>query len=134
MKSPLNRRRFLRQSALLASTLPIAGRFASPSLLAANTPSRLRCVQIGCGGRGMSHLDAILQANKQELVAIVDVFEPRHAAVQKWLQDKGHDASRIQVFTDYRRMFDRLAPDFDAVFIAMGAKGSTVIRVEGEDK
>ncbi|MFO7661356.1 MAG: hypothetical protein R6X18_02060, partial [Chloroflexota bacterium] len=62
----------------------------------------------------MNHLDAILQANQQELVAIVDVFEPRHAAVKKWLEDKGHDAAKVRTFTDYRRMFDTIGGEFDA--------------------
>lgn len=66
----------------------------------------------------MNHLDAILQANKQEVVAVVDVFEPRHDAVKKWLTEKGHDAAKVLTFTDYRHMFDSIGNGFDAVFIA----------------
>ena len=71
--------------------------------------------QIGCGGRGVSHLSATLN---EHLVAIADVDESRHAAVFKWFQDKQCDAAHVQVFTDYRRVFDKLKKDFDAVFIA----------------
>jgi predicted dehydrogenase len=63
----------------------------------------------------MSHLNATLN---EELVAIVDVDEKRHAAVQKWLGEKQRPADKVQVFTDYRKVFDQLAKRFDAVFIA----------------
>ena len=63
----------------------------------------------------MSHLSATLN---EHLVAIADVDESRHAAVFKWFQDKQCDAAHVQVFTDYRRVFDKLKKDFDAVFIA----------------
>src|SRR6185369_3305417 len=74
------------------------------------------CVQIGCGGRGTSaHLAATLNEN---IAAIVDVDEKRHVAVKKWMEGKGIDGEKVQVFTDYRRMFDKIAKQIDAVFIA----------------
>jgi predicted dehydrogenase len=119
MNRTLNRRLFLQRSALAAGALSAARLCPRPTLLAAASPGdRLNCVQIGCGGRGMNHLDAILNANRQNLIAIVDVFEPRFDVVRKWLKDKGHDPEKVQTFTDYRRMFDRLGKQLDAVFIA----------------
>lgn len=112
MNTRLSRRSFLKQTALTATVVS-----ASPFniLRAANAGEKVRVVQIGCGGRGMSHLSATLN---EELVAIVDVDEKRHAAVQKWLADKQRPADKVQVFTDYRKLFDKLAKSFDAVFIA----------------
>jgi predicted dehydrogenase len=113
MKSNLTRRSFVKRSALAA------GVFASAPfniLNAANAGDKIRFVQIGCGGRGAtSHLPA---AKDEHLVAIVDVEDARHAVVKKWLQGKGGDADKLEVFTDYRKMFDKVGKDIDAVFIA----------------
>jgi len=119
MKLTLNRRIFLRRTALATAALPAAGLLPLPNLLAADrSADKLNCVQIGCGGRGMNHLDAVVTANKQNLIAVVDVFEPRLEAVRKWLTQRNQDASKVQTFTDYRKMFDALGQDIDVVFIA----------------
>src|SRR3990172_8171331 len=98
MNTPLNRRSFLKRTTLVAGTVSATRFFPASNLLAAGSASgKLNCVQIGCGGRGMSHLAATLNDN---LVAIVDVDEKRHAAVQQWLQDKGQGDRKPQVFTD----------------------------------
>lgn len=112
MNTRLNRRSFLKQTALTAGVLSAA---PFNILHAANAGEKVRCVQIGCGGHGMNHLSSTLD---EELVAIVDVDEKRHAAVKKWLTDKQRDATKPQVFTDYRQMFDKIGKQFDAVFIA----------------
>src|SRR2546426_7997144 len=112
MNTKLNRRSFLKQSALAAGVVSAA---PFNILHAANAGEKIRCVQIGCGGRGMSHLDATL---KEAIVALVDVDEKRHDSVRKRLADKGGDGSKIQTFTDYRKMFDKLGKQIDAVFIA----------------
>ena len=112
MNTELNRRSFLKRSALTAGILSAA---PFNILHAANAGEKLRCVQIGCGGRAMEHLKATFDEN---LVAMVDVDEKRLDAVRKMLAGKGRDAGRVQAFTDYRKMFDKLGQDFDAVFIA----------------
>src|SRR6266498_963854 len=112
MNNKLTRRLFVKRSALAA------GVFASAPfniLNAANAGEKVRFVQIGCGGRGMTHLDGAL---KEHLVGLVEVDDNRPAAVKKWMQGKGGDADKIQVFTDYRRMFDAIGKQIDAVFIA----------------
>src|SRR6266481_4963817 len=112
MKNRLTRRSFAKRSALAA------GVFASAPfniLNATNAGEKVRFVQIGCGGRGMAHLEG---AMKEHLVGLVEVDDNRPAAVRKWMQAKGGDADKIQVFTDYRRMFDAIRKDIDAVFIA----------------
>jgi predicted dehydrogenase len=113
MKNQLTRRTFLKRSALAAG---VFGAAPFNILTAENAGDKIRCVQIGCGGRGTSaHLAAILNEN---IPAIVDVDEKRHVAVKKWMEGKGIEAEKVQVFTDYRRMFDKIGKQIDAVFIA----------------
>ncbi len=90
-----------------------------PNLMAGSGPGdKLNCVQIGCGGRGMAHLEWLVDESKENVVALVDPDEKRHATVKKWMQGKGVDADKVQVFTDYRVMFDKLGKQLDAVFVA----------------
>jgi predicted dehydrogenase len=119
MNSALNRRSFLKRSALAAGALSAGGLLPVPHVLGAARPgAKLNCVQIGCGGRGMSHLDWVVTQSKDNLVAIVDADEKNHAKVKAWLQKKEQDPSKLLVFTDYRKMFDQLGKQIDAVFIA----------------
>ena len=70
MNFALNRRSFLKHAALTAGALRL---LPVPNLLAAaDAGDKLNCVQIGCGGRGMNHLDWIVNQSKENLVAIVD--------------------------------------------------------------
>lgn len=112
MMNNLTRRSFVRRSALAAGVFAAA---PFNILNAASAGDKVRFVQIGCGGRGMAHLKG---AENEQLVALVEVDEKRPPAVKKWMQtqQKG-DPDKVQVFTDYRRMFDKVK-DFDAVFIA----------------
>jgi predicted dehydrogenase len=116
MKLALNRRLFLKRAVLAAGALRI---FPVPNLLAAaDTGKKVKCVQIGCGGRGMNHLEWLVTQSKDNLVAIVDPDERSHAKVKRWLQTKEQDPAKLQVFTDYRVMFDKIGKQVDAVFIA----------------
>ncbi len=112
MNKTLTRRSFLQGSTLAAGVLTAA---PFSILSAENAGDKVRCVQIGCGGRAMEHLKNNLNENH---VALVEVDEHRVASAKKSLQDKGVDAEKIQVFTDYRKMFDKVGKDLDAVFIA----------------
>lgn len=111
MSTQFTRRSFLKSTALTAGVL------AAPFniLHAANAGDKVRFVQIGCGGRGTYHLGQTLDEN---LVGIVDVDEKQHAKVKKTLSDKGRNVEQLQVFTDYRKMFDKLHKEIDAIFIA----------------
>jgi predicted dehydrogenase len=117
MKNKLNRRSFLKRVSLAAGSLPAIRFFSGPNLVAADARKKLNCVLIGCGGRGMDHLNQLVIEN-QNLVAIVDPSESRHATVKKLLQNKNWDTDKIQAFTDYRKMFDKIGKEIDAVFIA----------------
>jgi predicted dehydrogenase len=116
MNFALNRRSFLKRTALAASAFRI---LPAPNLLAAANPgNKLNCVQIGCGGRGMNHLEWLVTQSNDNLIGIVDPDEKRHARVKKWLQGKEQNPDKLQVFTDYRTMFDKLGKQIDALFIA----------------
>jgi predicted dehydrogenase len=114
-----SRRSFLRTSAVAAGAISTARFLYAPNLLAADSAlRRANCVQIGCGGRGMNHLDAMLMNSKENLVAIVDPDEKRHEIVKRWLGTKQLSSDKLKVYTDYRKMFDEIGKEIDAVFIA----------------
>jgi predicted dehydrogenase len=113
-----NRRLFLKQAALVGGAANATSWFSGPNLLAADAGKKLNIVQIGCGGRAMTHLDQVISRHKHNLVAMVDVYEPRHQAVRNWLKGRDLESDRVQAFTDYRKMFDKLGKEIDAVFIA----------------
>src|SRR5271157_481963 len=103
-----NRRQFLRRAAFAGAALSAQRSWAAPNLLADPAPGRkLNCVQIGCGGRGLSsHLNWLVRTSKDNVVAIVDADEKRHAEVKRLLQRQELDPDKLQVFNDYRVMFD----------------------------
>src|SRR5690349_1148386 len=117
MNHRLNRRLFLKRAALTAGALSATRFFPGSGLLQAVSPSdKLNCVLIGCGGRGLqAHMPAIVG---ERVAGIVDVIEKRHGVAKKVLQDKGQDPEKLQAFTDYRQMFDKIGKQIDAVFIA----------------
>ena len=112
VKNNPTRRSFVKQSALAAGVFAAA---PFNILNAANAGRKVRFAQIGCGGRGMAHLAG---AANEHLVGLVEVDDSRPAVVKKWLQGKQADPDKLQVFTDYRKMFDQIGKEIDAVFIA----------------
>jgi predicted dehydrogenase len=120
MKFKLDRRRFIKRTALAAGAASAAHYLAFPSILSAREPSDLlRCVQIGCGGRGGTHLEMAIVNQKQKLVAMVDADDKQITGKRKWFHDKNHiDTGDVQAFSDYRVMFDKIGGQIDAVFIA----------------
>lgn len=116
-----SRRSFLQRTIVTGGALGLAGTLDFPNLnllAAASGSDKLRCVQIGCGGRGYSHLDAAIAKGGQQLAAIVDPDVSKHAAVQNWLKKRNLPVDHVQLFTDYRSMFDKIGRQIDAVFIA----------------
>lgn len=111
----LPRRSFLKRAALTAGALSAARFLPGPNLLHAADAAKLNCAVIGCGGRGMSHLNGAVNEN---IVAIVDPDEKRHAVVKKWAADKGKDPEKLRVFKDYRELFNKMGRSLDVVFIA----------------
>ena len=115
MNPSLNRRLFLKRTGLAASALSLTPIWTASNSLAAEAGKKLNCALIGCGGRGMAHLGVAADEN---LVAIVDPDENRYAVIKKWFKDKDRDPGKLQTFTDYRRMFDKVGKDLDVVFVA----------------
>jgi predicted dehydrogenase len=120
MKSNLNRRSFIKRGALAAGAFS-AARFAGfpyvSSLSAREISGKLNCVQVGCGGRADTHLEQVINVHGENLAAIVDPDEKRHGHVATFLKGKGIDPGKIQAFTDYRVMFDKMGKHIDAVFV-----------------
>ena len=78
MRSSLSRRRFLQRAAYATGALAAAHAVPGFNVLAALKPGdKLKCVQIGCGGRAMTHLDNVIGKSKQVLSAVVDPDEKR---------------------------------------------------------
>ena len=116
MQSGVTRRAFLRRASLATAAASAVQLFPLPNILhAAEKGNKLRCAVIGCGGRGMSHVSTAIGEN---LMAIADVDEKRHATVRKAMQEKAGNGEALATFTDYRRLFDELGKQIDAVFIA----------------
>jgi hypothetical protein len=54
----------------------------------------------------------------QNPYAIVDPDERRHTEAKRWLERQSLDPAKVQFFSDYRVMFDKVGSNLDAVFIA----------------
>lgn len=118
MSSSVTRRTFIK-TASAASTL------AFPAVLRAQpagTPApgkRLNVAIIGAGGRGGA---AVQDMRNENIVAICDVDEERCNGSLKNFKDKyPEEAARAESatrFNDYRKMFDRMGNQIDAVTIS----------------
>jgi predicted dehydrogenase len=119
VQSKLNRRLFIKRSALAAGAAPFLAFPNIGSASAGKPVDKLNCVQVGCGGRGLTaHLEQVIGVHRQNLAAIVDPDEKAHRRVSDFLTGKNIDTGNLQVFTDYRVMFDKMGKQIDAVFVA----------------
>ena len=109
MKSSLNRRAFIQRSVLAAGAVLAFPHIGSAS--ARKPLDKLNCVQVGCGGRAMTHLEQVIVTHGQNLVAIVDPDERSQGRVSTYLKGKGIDPSPIGAFNDYRVMFDKMGKE-----------------------
>lgn len=98
--------------------LQAAGSFSSFSILprrliagSGQTPpsETVYFAAVGVGGQGRSDLKALSDLGK--VIAIADVDPRSISAARKFLPE-------VQVFEDYRQMYDRLGKSFDAVLVA----------------
>lgn len=120
MKSNIHRRSFIKRTALAASAFAASPLIDFPFVTSARARAaagKLRCVQVGCGGRADTHLEQVISVHGENLVAFVDPDERRHGHVPTYLKGKGVDVGKIQAFTDYRVMFDKMGKEIDAVFV-----------------
>lgn len=86
--------------------------------LAAPKMDVVRCAFIGTGARGPSHIDAVMNCEGTQVVAVCDTHEPSRNKAVKMVTDKGLPAPAAygKDDYDYRRMLER--DDIDAVFIS----------------
>ena len=104
----VDRRSFLAGSAAVA-----AGLLGVPSILSARAPSgKLRMAVIGCGNQGGGNPGL---AAREQLVALVDVDQKY---IDRALKGVAAKAKQPKVYYDYRKMFDELGKQLDAVLIA----------------
>ena len=113
MAARFTRRWWLKNMLTGAGMMGASRLFPAPFLLADPSPnSKLATAVIGCGGRGESSLAAALG---ESLVAMVDVDDGRLAVAGKKAAESG---AKPRAFFDYRRMFDTMHREIDAVFVA----------------
>ena len=96
----LNRRLFLKRTALAAGAFSTSALLPTPHLVAAEGASdRLNCVQIGCGGRGSGAASQAINADPNVvLTAMGDAFEDQ---LQKSLQSlKTEHGEKVKVESD----------------------------------
>lgn len=118
MSTGLTRRKWLKNAAAVAGAAAGARLFAAPYVLADPAPNaKLATVVIGCANQGMASISA---AVTERLVAMVDVDEGHLAKTLQWIQENCPDTkpSSIKTFFDYRKMFDTMHKQIDAVFVA----------------
>ena len=98
-----------RRGLLKAAASAGAAAFAAPRVLSARSPNaKLNIACIGAGGRGGVHVG---EALREKLVAVVDVEDKRIERAAKY-------AKGLAAYTDYRKMFDEMHRDIDAVVVA----------------
>ncbi len=105
----MKKRDFLKQTALLASSMAIMPSVA----LAGKTKEgkKLRTAHIGVGGMGAEDLRDISSHAMVEVVALCDVDAVRLAAAHKLHPD-------ANIFADYRKMLEEMTNEIDAVIVS----------------
>ncbi len=108
----LNRRQFLKTTALSAAALGLS-QFPAPSIaLAADANSKLRVGVVGISGRGAGNISELLGGSEKiaELAAICDVDDNN-------LEAQGKKYPNAKRFFDFRTMLDEM-DDLDAVLVS----------------
>ena len=101
-----SRRDFLLSAAAAAAAFSTAS-CGAPSQTRRNSNDRLRIAQIGCGGKGLSDMQAC--AENHDIVALCDVDDGKAANARK-------DHPKAAFYYDYRDLFDK--EKVDAVVIS----------------
>jgi predicted dehydrogenase len=104
-----NRRRFLQSTTALGAGYWVAGGVSAQASRSALEEIRFAC--IGVGGKGSS--DSKDAANNGRIVAICDVDDNTIAE-----RKKDEDFEDAQVFNDYRKLFDKVGKEIDAVTVS----------------
>ena len=121
MNTSLNRRSFIRNTSLLATTL------AMPTILPRNVfgaNEKLNIATIGAMGKGQSDTHNV--ADLHNIVALVDAdmnrAEGAAKALQSFYTDRKSDTKvNAKLYTDFRKMFDAQHSGIDAVIVSTPA-------------
>ncbi len=109
-KRTTTRRQFLRNATVAGAGVWIAGRATWADDLAKTSPNeRINYAAIGIGGKGDS--DSAQAAKHANLVAICDIDEHR-------LAQKAQKFPKARQFTDFRKLFDAMGKEIDAVTVS----------------
>ena len=103
----MNKREFIKKTAFLSS-LP----FLPSSLWSSNSTKRLKTAHIGVGGmQGLFDLQSIASHKDVDVVGLCDVDEIELAKAHKIFPN-------AEIFSDYRKMFNKISDKIDAVSIS----------------
>ncbi|NQU51710.1 MAG: Gfo/Idh/MocA family oxidoreductase [Bacteroidetes bacterium] len=102
----MKRRDFLKSTAAMASVTILPS-----SVWALTKNGKLRTAHIGVGGMGNADLGSISSHPMVEVTALCDVDSVRLAAANKLHPN-------AKVFTDYRKLFDKMGTEIDAVIVS----------------
>jgi predicted dehydrogenase len=115
----MNRRQFLKNSALTAATLSFAPTLSRAQAAPANAQiaganEDIRVAVVGLNKRGKNHLDSLVPLKGSRVVAICDVDSAVLERTKAYLKDK-YNLS-VATFTDYRKLLE--SKEIDAVTLA----------------
>jgi hypothetical protein len=121
MSTRFSRRRFLKTTGAVAGAAAGLRAFGAPAVLSAASPnSKLAVAVIGCMNQAFISVNDIARL-EERIVALVDVDDSYLAACKEKLSKDFPDlkTSEIQGFSDYRKMFDKIHKQIDAVFVCV---------------
>ena len=108
MKSSINRREFLRKSAIGLTFLPLLSHSVAAS-------DRIRIAHIGLGGMGNNHMNWFAHLPEAEIAALCDVDQKHLDATLKSLTEL-QPGTKADGYSDFRHILDR--QDIDAITCA----------------
>jgi len=114
----MNRRNFVKSSALAASGMVMAPMAANASLFNSSVNDEIKIGLVGCGGRGTgAAVQALSTSQNVKLVAMCDAFEDRlESSLENILKQESLDPKRIDVkkrnrftgFEGYKNVIDQV--------------------------
>jgi predicted dehydrogenase len=118
MSGRITRRGLFKGAAAGAVAVGGSRLFESPYIMAQTPAKKLRLAVIGCGGRGGGTLVPV--AARENLVAMCDVDSNKFADAIKSAKKSvpTFTGDGVKTYSDYRKMFDEMHKEIDAVFIA----------------
>jgi len=108
MNSSIDRREFLKKSALTLTFLPFLYHKTAPS-------DRIRIAHIGLGGMGNNHMNWFTNLPEAEIVALCDLDQTHLSDTLKSLE-KLQPGKEVDGYSDFRHILDR--KDIDAITCA----------------